>query len=72
MVQPSVSERKLEQPSVSDEMKLVRPLVHECEEKVVQPSVSEGKLEQPSVSEGNLVQPRVSEGKLEYTAAKCE
>ena len=43
-------------------MKLVRPLVHECEEKVVQPSVSEGKLEQPSVSEGNLVQPGVSEG----------
>ena len=52
-------------------MKVIHPLVHECEEKLVQPSVSEGKLEQPSVSEGNLVQPSVSEGKLEYTA-KCE
>ena len=54
-------EEKLVQSNVSDEMKLVHPLVHECEEKLVQ----------PSVSEGNLVQPSVSEGKLEYTA-KCE
>ena len=38
----------------------------ECEEKLVQPSVSdhEGKLAQPSVSEEKLVQPRLSEGKL--------
>ena len=40
-----MSEGKLVHPSVSDEMKLVHPLVHECEEKLVQPSVSEGKLE---------------------------
>ena len=36
----------------------------ECEEKLVQPSVSEGKLAQPSVSEEKLVQPRLSEVKL--------
>ena len=33
----------------------------ECEEKLVQPSVSEEKLVQPSVSEDKLVQPSVSE-----------
>ena len=42
----------------------------ECEEKLVQLSVSEGKLVQPSVSEGELVQPSVSEG--EASTAKCE
>ena len=36
----------------------------ECEEKLVQPSVSEGKLAQPSVSEENLVWLSVSEGNL--------
>ena len=61
LVQPSVSEDKLVQLSVS-EGKLVQPSV--IEEKLVQPSVSGGKLVKLSVSEWKLVQPSVSEGKL--------
>ena len=53
------------------EIKLVHPHVHECDEKMVQPSVSEGKLEQPSLSDGKLVHPRVSAEKLQGTA-RCE
>ena len=54
-----------------NEIKLVHPRVHECEEKMVQPSVSEGKLEQPCLSDRKLVHPRVSEEKLQGIA-RCE
>ena len=39
----------------------------ECEEKLVQPGVSEGKLVQSSVSEEKVVQPSVSERKSWYS-----
>ena len=51
------------QPRLS-EGKLYSTAKCECEEKLVQPSVSEWKIVQPSVSEEKLVQSSVSEGKL--------